>query len=246
MTDKEKLQKLFEAALKQPEPTAGPPKRAFPQPPAAPAPVVASGPILKPAPEVSFEAVLPDPARAAAASNVEPAASTTEPEAPMPDDAASDELGALLDEQLARKSHKRKREALVTAIVLLGLTGGGFGWFASSPTRVQAFTSAIREIRSVTDVKSIVAKYQAALDNIGARSQQIDRATAAMGATKSAEDDKDPNMDAEMKQMMGGEGKTIGERNRALQAHFGSRASQAGGIPKPTAGVSEKESFRFN
>jgi hypothetical protein len=234
MTDKEKLQKLFDAALKDPSlPVGGVPKRAFPETP-------------------SHQPRTPEAPPVQAASTPAPEASAPEqpvdatPKTGVLDDAASTELGALLDEQIAKQRRKRKREALVTAIVLLGLTGGGFAWFVQSPERIEAVTSAIREIRSVGDVKSLVAKYQAALDRIAARSQQIDQASAAMGVKHSAEDDKDPNMDAEMKQMMGGEGKTVGQRNAALQKTFGERAKANGGVPKATAALKEGESFEWN
>ena len=236
MTDKEKLQKLFDAALKAPEPSReGSPQRAFPQSSTPPAPVAAVMPQHAP---VAVEAVLPD--SKAVKSVVE-----SSPGAPVLDDAASTELGTLLDEQIARQRSKRRRDSLVAALVLFGMTGGGFGWFLQSPDRVEAVRSAMREIRSVGDVKAIVAKYQAALDRIAARSQQIDQATAAMGVIAGSEDELDPNFDAEMKEMMGGEGKTTGARNAALQKAFGNRAKEAGGVPKATAALAQEESFQI-
>jgi hypothetical protein len=234
MTDKEKLQKLFDAALKAPEPSReGSPQRAFPQSATPPAPVAAVMP--QPAP-VAVEAVLPD--STAVKSVVE-----SSPGAPVLDDAASTELGILLDEQIARQRSKRRRDSLVAALVLFGMTGGGFGWFVQSPDRVEAVRSAMREIRSVGDVKAIVAKYQAALDRIAARSQQIDQATAAMGVIAGPEDELDPNFDAEMREMMGGEGKTTGQRNAALQKAFGNRAKEAGGLLTAKQGLAAEDSF---
>jgi hypothetical protein len=107
-------------------------------------------------------------------------------------------------------------------VVFLGITGGGFGWFVSSPDRVQAVRDAAKEIRSAGDIAGMVAKYQKALDKIATRSQDIDKATESMGVSSSLEGLKDVNMDAEMKEMMGGEGKTVGERNRLLKEKFGS------------------------
>lgn len=161
-------------------------------------------------------------------------------------DAASTELAALLDEQHKRKARKRRMEALVTALVLLGLTGGGSAWFVQDAARVQAFKEAMRDIRSVGDVKSLVAKYQKALDRVAARGKQIDQATAAMGVKKSAADDKDPFMEEEMKKMMGGKGKTVGERNRALVKNFGHMAEENGGLVKANATLKEGESFDWN
>lgn len=232
MTDKEKLQKLFDAAMKAPDPTPQVAlQRAFPQGATSAAPPVAATPV--PVPVVSPVVEAPSPAVAEAPN----------PQVAVLDDAASTELGALLDEQIARGRSKRKRDALVTALVLFGMTGGSFAWFVQSPERVEAVRSAMREIRSVGDVKSLVAKYQAALDKIGARSQQIDQATAAMGVTKTAADDVDPNLDAEMKEMMGGEGKTTGQRNAALQQAFGDRAKEGGGTLKAEQGLTQEDSF---
>ena len=82
---------------------------------------------------------------------------------------------------------------------------------------------AVHDIRSIGDVKSIVAKYQAALDKIGARSKQIDHATVTMGVSANQDDAVDPNMNAEMLSLMGGEGKTTGQRNQIVDNAFGSK-----------------------
>jgi hypothetical protein len=139
------------------------------------------------------------------------------------DDAASAELGALLDEQMARQKRRRKRELIGTFVVLFGLTGGGLGWFVQSPTRLQAFREAVADIRSVGDVAAMAAKYQVALDKIAARSKHVDQATEAMGGSANQDGMKDVNMDAEMQAMMGGEGKTTGERGQILQNAFGKK-----------------------
>ena len=117
---------------------------------------------------------------------------------------------------------KRRRETVGALAVFLALTGGGFGWFVHSPDRVQAVRDAMTEIRSVGDIASMVAKYQKALDKIGTRSQDIAAATESMGVSSNQDGMKDVYMDAEMKEMMGGEGKTVGERNKVLQEKFGS------------------------
>lgn len=207
MTDQEKLQQLFQAALKAP-PTEGksPLARAFPTP--TPTPLAAA--------PVSEVVPTPEPPAAVAASTVPVANAGL-------DDAASAELGALLDEQMARQKRKRRRELIGIFVVLLGLTGGGLGWFVQSPTRLQAFREAVADIRSVGDVAAMVAKYQVALDKIATRSNQIDQATEAMGGSANQDGMKDVNMEAEMQAMMGGEGKTSGQRNQILQNAFGQK-----------------------
>ena len=103
----------------------------------------------------------------------------------------------------------------------LALTGGTCGWFVQSSQRMQAFNEVMRDFRSFSDVQSMMAKYKQALDRISNRSKQIDGATAAMGVKHSAADDKDPYFEKETLAMMGGEGKTVGQRNAQLQKSFG-------------------------
>ena len=239
MTDKQKLQSLFDAALKAPTDFQSSPKRVFPKPAidAMPEPAAVIAPV--------FAAV---PAESPA-----PAAPVAVAVAPMPavpalDAVAAAELGNLLDEQLLRKKRRRRIEALVTACVFFGSIAGGTIWFVQDGARVQAFKEAMRDIRSVGDVKSLVAKYQDALDRVAARGRQIDQATAAMGVKPSAGDDEDPYFEAETKAMMGAEGgKTVGERNRLLQQNFAHMEKENGGAPKPGPGavkeLTEQQSF---
>ncbi len=241
MTDKEKLQKLFQAALQDPSfDTMKPPAQAFPQVPTPTALVVEQAP----APE-------PSPAPVAQA----PVVQNTEPLVqPMPnaglDAATSAELGTLLDAQIKRKSRQRKRELVVTLLVCFGLTGGGYGWFIQSPTRVQAFSDAMKEIRSVGDIKGLVAKYQKALDRISARSQQIDEATVAMGGDPTKETNEDPYFTAETEQLVGEKMKGMDERNKRLEDTLGKvlkkPADAANPEEKPVAKTAEENSFAWD
>lgn len=215
MTDKEKLQKLFAAALRAPNeaPVGKPVGKPVRASGAAEAPLAAVQPAPPSAPAPGVSAA---PAASPAAAEAAPAVANLGLDA-----AASAELAALLDEQHKRKTRKRRRETLVTLLVLFGLTGGGFGWFVQSPERVRAFREAINDIHSVGDIQGLVGRYRAALDKIGVHSQQIDRATESMGVTSKQDGEKDRYFDKEMRAMMGSEGKTIGERNRLLQEKFG-------------------------
>jgi len=213
MTDNEKLQKLFQAALKAPSVEGKAPlERAFPTPTPVAAPQPIAEPIREavamPAPPATLEADAPPLANAGLS------------------EAASAELGALLDEQMRRKNRKRRRETIGTLIVFFLFTGGGVGWFVQSPGRIQALKEAIRDIHDAGDIKTMVAKYQKALDRIAVHSQQIDHATESMGCSANQENEKDPNFNVEMKAMMGGKGKTTGERNSALQKTFGKKFKQ--------------------
>jgi hypothetical protein len=205
MTDQEKLQKLFDAALRDSSPIEKAPTRAVP--------TASATPVVK-------AMIEENPASASAPAEPE-TPSQPAAEAPVLDKEAAEELGTLLDEQVRRRRRKHRIESMVAAVTLIGLTGGSAGWFVQSPERMQALLSVIAEIRSVGDVQSMVAKYEAALKRISARGQQIDQASSAMGVKPGEKDEKDAYFDTEMKQMMGGEGKTAGERAGHMRQAFG-------------------------
>ena len=199
MTDSQKLQQLFAAALKDCSDIDKPPTRIFAHPVAVPE-----------ADNALVEAPVPIPESLPLAP----------PENGGFSDAESRELGALLDESQRRKSAAHRRQALAALGVMVALVGGGCGWFVQSPHRMQAFGEAIREIRSVGDVAAMVAKYQAALDKIGTRSNHIDEATKTLGASTDLTQGEDPNMEAEMRTLMGSEGRSTGQRNRLVKESF--------------------------
>lgn len=223
MTDPEKMRKLFDAALRAPAESEAirPTPAVFT--PTAVAPIAQQAPAPVPV-QSAIEPIVPE---------------TTSMPALQPgnaglDEATSTELGALLDAQNQRNRRKRRRDSWIAALVLLGLTGGGYGWFIQSPQRVKAFHEAIGDIRSVGDVGSLVAKYNKSLDKIKARSAQIEDATTTLGVDPAKDDGKDPYFETEMKEMTGGEGKTTGERNRLLKQKFGTvdQNGDLGGSPK--------------
>jgi hypothetical protein len=238
MTDKDKLQKLFEAALKSnPEDFEVHPinKR-----------VVPTSPAVCPTAAAAVEASKPEPV--VCESTAKPA--ETSPDAPRAlTKEESEELGKLLEEQVQRRRRKRRMEAMVTALFFLGSTGGGLAWFVSNPDRVEAFQSALREIRSVGDVKALVASYHESLKKISTRSGQIDQASMAMGINPADVKDEDMYMDAEMREMMGEEGgKTVGQRNKMLAEKFGDKASQNGvstDIKTSVKDLAADESFKW-
>jgi len=122
---------------------------------------------------------------------------------------------------------------LMTFVILFGLTGGSFAWFVHSPQRVLAAKQAIAEIKSAGDVGALVASYKKALAKIGTRATEINVATESMGVSSDQTGMKDVDMDAEMKQLMGGEGKTVGERNRMLKEKFGYLEKTGGKLKAP-------------
>jgi hypothetical protein len=224
-TNNEKLQKLFHAALLDTSEKNASLTRAFPavsvtQPQAVePASVqAASPPVKEPAPEA---------APSVSSDLVQPLA-----QAGLCDTVSS-ELGMLLDEQHRRKVSRRRREVLMTFVILFGLTGGSFAWFVHSPQRVLAARQTLEEIRSAGDVMGIVAAYKKSLAKIATRASDINVATESMGVSSDQTGMKDVDMDAEMKEMMGSEGKTVGERNRMIKEKFGYLEKTGGKLTPP-------------
>jgi hypothetical protein len=234
MTDKQTLQRLFDAALRDTSELNKKPTRAFPSPvfQAPPVSVPVVGPVVASAPAVVEKVVAED--------RVVPL-----PNAGL-DDASATELGHLLDERRARLKRRHLSQAVATLAVCLALTSGGYGWFVQSPARVQALQDGFREIRSGGDIHSLVAKYQDSLDRIAARSQQIEQATAAMGVEPGSGAEEDPYFDTEMQEMMGGEGKTVGQRNQSLQQSFEQVKKDSGENTIPISKVSEADSFEWS
>jgi hypothetical protein len=235
-SDNERMQKLFQAALLDTSEKQASLARAFP--------TVTSIQQQVPAPA-------PAPAPAMCQVTAEPPQEPTLPGSsdlvvPLAQaglcDTVSAELGALLDEQHRRKVSKRRRELIATVVIFLGLTGGSFAWFVHSPQRVLAAKQAIAEIKSAGDVASIVATYKKSLAKIATRATDIDNATVSMGVSSDQTGMKDVDMDAEMKQLMGGEGKTAGERNRVIKEKFGYLEKNGGTLKQaPPAPKSTKD-----
>ena len=224
-TDNDRIQKLFQAALLDTSVKQASLARAFPAAATVQTQALAPAPVPSVSPPVSEAA--PEAAPAISSDFVQPLAQAGLCET------VSTELGMLLEEQHRRKVSRRRREVLMTFVILFGLTGGSFAWFVHSPQRVLAAKQAIKEIRSAGDVGAIVASYKKALAKIGTRATDIDGATESMGVSSDQTGMKDVDMDAEMKQLMGGEGKTVGERNRLLREKFGYLEKTGGKLTPP-------------
>lgn len=223
MTHAEKLQKIFEAALKDTSEFNQPLTRVFPSSLGA-KPVT----VRQPAPE-------PEPVMEVPASPVADAGQF---------DAASAEPGAVLEIQHQRQTRKRRREALMTLGVFTILTGIGFCWFVQSPRRVVALNEAVWNIRSGGDVGSIVTKYQATLDKIAVRALQIEQATAVVGMSPAQDGTKDSNMNAGMLAMMGGKDNPTGQMNQLVGHSFGQMKWNEAAPPRRMVELAGANSFR--
>jgi hypothetical protein len=201
MTNQEKLQALFDAAMRSPEEPSGKPKRAVPGGDAVKAPAE-------------------EPAAA------EPVQAEEKPAPLSPDEAldkeAAEELGQMLDERIRRDRRKRKIEVMVTTVLLLGSALGGTFWFVQDKARIAAVNKAMEEIRMAGDPEAMAAQYNPALEKIAQRGNQLGEATAAMGVDPDKNPGGDIHMEAEMKEMMGDDaGPTVGQRNKLLVDNFG-------------------------
>ncbi len=211
MHDQEKLSRLFDAALKEEDspqvsqdniPSAGQPWQ-----------FVRQGQVAEP--------VAAAPAEPASAFRFVRPGTSESPSAPNYGE-SSEEFAQIIDRKILLRRQRNRRSFLVTLILFSAGTLGGAGWFVSSPTRVAAFKAALSDIRSVTDIAAIRAKYQKSLDKIAERRNHINDASAAMGVDpNSASAKEDAYMDDEMRQMMGSDGgPTVGERSRKLGAKY--------------------------
>ncbi len=179
MSTEEKLQEIFQAALRSEDTTtftpAGPPKAFVPSFTPVGEPSAAMPPDSTP----SVESV-PAPAADAA------------PNAGL-DEKSSAELRELVDEQQARIRRKDFKNRIVGLAASIALLGGSTAWFVSDTERVAALNGAVSDIRSFGDVKSILSKYQAALDRIAVRGNQIEEATSSIGGSNEVESGGDPS-----------------------------------------------------
>jgi len=132
----------------------------------------------------------------------------------------TDELGAQLDAKVAKQRRQRRIASLVTLAAVFTLVGGSYAWCVQSPERIEAFHKVMKDVRSATNVKSMVASYQESLDKVAVRGEQIDESTESMGMSADQSDMEDVHLDAEMKELMGEDAKTVGARNAKVAEKF--------------------------
>lgn len=139
-----------------------------------------------------------------------------------PDELEEVDLSSLLDLQDERQEKDSKR----TNRVILKSCGLVFVavlvWYAVSSTHRRQVDGLIQNVKeSRTDVKQmsnpkgIMGSYDEVLQKLGSRSEDIDTATRSLGVDPTTV--KEDGMDPEMKGMMGGKGRTVGERERMVE-----------------------------
>ncbi len=171
-------------------------------------PRVAAQAVAKPAAESAATTEASDPAEKAEAA---PAAAEEE----------DPELRAMLEERDLRLRARSKRRRLVANCVVLLVCGVSAAAFVISPTLRGKLDTLVHHLQGgVKDVKSMAnmaGSYDEALEGVAQRGAHIDDATAALGVDPaSVSEDEDPNMQAELDEMMGEGNRTVGERNASL------------------------------
>lgn len=224
MTAQEKINQLATAAL-----------RSAPPVPSAPKPATYMAPFDKPK-TVAITEVSP----ASEAAVTSPAPVATAAPAPAFKDEPDPELRAQIEERESVIGKRQKRKSLAVTFALLALVAGGGAFCYTSPkarAEIGALVPALRQ--SVEDVKmvgSLTKKYDEQLEKIAVRGDQIEEATRAMGVDPaSVSPDGNAELDAEMAKMMGEDGVTTGQRDKALQDKFGIVGKLVGNKPKPGA-----------
>jgi hypothetical protein len=139
----------------------------------------------------------------------------------------NDDIYQLLDEQVARLAKKGRQGNWLTVSFFGLMIGSASAWFSSSEDNRRIVADLITDIKAsgkdldlIRSVTVMASQYDKALEMIGNRSKDIEKATISLGIDpRSVTED---GMEREMKEMMGGRGKTVGERDRLLQQKLGS------------------------
>lgn len=137
-----------------------------------------------------------------------------------------DDISQLIDEQIARLAKKRRHANWVTLSFFGLMVGSASAWYSSSKDNSRIVADLITDIKAsgkdfdlIRSVTCMASQYDKALEIISNRSKDINKATISLGIDpKSVKED---GMESEMKDMMGGKGKTIGERDRMLKQELG-------------------------
>jgi hypothetical protein len=209
MTDEQKLQQLFDAALKTPVANEGlAPKRAFPTPVSrfrSPNPPRPRCPRFTPAPGTGRRRHSPAAARLRQGrGNPGRRAPRSPPSTRRPPRNSA----ALLDERIVRKRRRRKLELVVTLILFFGSTVGGTAWFVQSPARITR-PQGSHPRHPLLRRHQLHGRQIPGVHQQDRRPQPADRPSLHQPRRRySPKPDRgDETMDAEIKQMMGGHGR---------------------------------------
>lgn len=204
--------------------------------PPTPAPA-SSAPVQNAAPAASAPVPTPRPAPVSAPAARPAPAANTGGNAVQHDHATGlnkEQVDAMLEESHEFRKKRKARQKVGLNLLLvglfLGLIGGAYGWYASSPDNQAKVHGLWGDVQAVTSGESkdslsdIIDSYDESLDKIAVRGAQVREATIALGADPDAVDaEGDAALEAAMKEMMGGETTTF-ERDQMVREKFGALA----------------------
>lgn len=217
MTTQEKIHELAMAALRSAPPPAGVPK---------PATFMAAPEKLRAIPTAAPVETVVKAEPVAPVATMPVTEAGLEPEARAFKDDGCPELRAMIDERDEKMKITQKRQSLVVTFSLLAMVAAAGGWFAVSPsaqakvaTIVPLFKESLRDVKTLANTKE---NFDKQLERVSARNNQIGNATRALGVDPATvADGAGGELDSAMKDMMGGEGRTISERTKAVQEKLG-------------------------
>lgn len=145
------------------------------------------------------------------------------------------DLSTLLDLQDRREESQAKHSNQLILKSCAGLLILLLVWYAASASNRKIVDGLIQNLRESTHGRdtyegpeTFAKRYDQIMDQLGSHSVDIDHATQSLGVDPTTVEED--GMDTEMKSMMGGEGRTSGERKRMVDAV----ANLAGvELPKP-------------
>lgn len=144
------------------------------------------------------------------------------------------DLSTLLDLQDERHlAESRQSTRLILRFFGFLLIVAGFWYAVSAGNRrkvdglIQDVKDSRRDLQQISSPEGMTASYDQVLEKLGTRATDIDTASQSLGVDPAGV--PEDGMDAEMKTMMGGEGRTAGERQRVVEG-----VAHAVGMKAPT------------
>ena len=138
----------------------------------------------------------------------------------------------LQDERHLTESRQSTRLILRFCGFLLIVAGVWYAVSASNRRKVDGLIQDVkdsrRDLQQISSPEGMTGAYDQVLEKLGTRATDIDTATQSLGVDPASV--PEDGMDAEMKTMMGGEGRTAGERQRVVEG-----VAHAVGMKVPTA-----------
>ena len=130
-------------------------------------------------------------------------------------------------------TRRKKIRRLCSLVLLLGLTGSSYAWYASSPenqAKVHGLWSETKtiaqDVKDGTDVVKIMDDYDAALDKVAVRGDQVRDASISLGQDPENDDAESRAQLAKQMKWVTGDERTAMDRDAQMQKRFGKFAKE--------------------